>query len=301
VTNVATVSGGGEINPTNNTASDPTSITQTINITVQTSPAGPAFTVDGTSYTGTQIFHFVPGSAHTIATTTPQIIGSTKYLFTSWSDGGAISHSITTPNAPTTYTANFTSQYQLTINVSPSGSGTVTPASGQFFAAGTVVSLHATANAGYSFANWTGNVANPNNPNTTITMNAPQIVTANFTAGATTILAVLIPTAFDRNAHTETWDVFVQNLGFGALNSLQITSITLTQTNGPACSPVITIPSTVPFVIGNFPPFGSAHSPLVVNFGSCAITTRFTLTVGLSANAGAVTATATQAVVTPPL
>jgi hypothetical protein len=36
-----------------------------------------------------------------------QIIGSTQYVFVSWSDGGAATHTITTPQTNTTYTATF--------------------------------------------------------------------------------------------------------------------------------------------------------------------------------------------------
>src|SRR5207248_2245016 len=144
VTNVATVSGGGELNTANDSASDPTIITQvadlavskthsgnftvgdaadsytitvsnvgpgpttvqTIAVTVQTNPSGLSFTVDGNPYTTTQIFQWIPGSAHTIATTSPQSGGvGTQYVWLNWSDGGAISHSVTGPASPTTYTA----------------------------------------------------------------------------------------------------------------------------------------------------------------------------------------------------
>jgi hypothetical protein len=44
------------------------------------------------------------------------------------------------------------------------------------------VSLQATPNSGYVFSNWTGSsVANPNSAATTITMNGPSAITANFT------------------------------------------------------------------------------------------------------------------------
>ena len=37
----------------------------------------------------------------------PQNKGNKRYVFTSWSDGGAQSHTIVAPAAPTTYTARF--------------------------------------------------------------------------------------------------------------------------------------------------------------------------------------------------
>src|SRR5262249_38403502 len=69
----------------------------------------------------------------------------------------------------------------LTISASPTKGGSVTPASGGFYAPGTVQAITATPNPGYVFAGWTGNVAAGNNPSTTVTMSAPQTVMANFT------------------------------------------------------------------------------------------------------------------------
>ena len=52
--------------------------------------------------------------------------------------------------------------------------------------AGTVVPLMATPNTGYAFTNWTGPVANPGSASTTVTMSAPETVTANFSELTTT-------------------------------------------------------------------------------------------------------------------
>jgi hypothetical protein len=71
-------------------------------------------------------------------------------------------------------------QYQLTTSASPAEGGTVTPAKSGFYAAGTVVSLVATANSGYQFSNWSGSVAAANSAATTVTMTAAEAVTANF-------------------------------------------------------------------------------------------------------------------------
>jgi hypothetical protein len=158
-------------------------IPATVQVTVETNPGGLSFTVDSINYTSTQTFTWNVGSSHSISTTTPQA-GSpgTQFVFNNWSDGGAISHNVTAPSTATTYTANFDTQYQLTTAANPVEGGTVSPASGNYYNANTVVPLSATPNGGYSFSNWTGNVADPNSANTTVTMSAPQSVTANFTS-----------------------------------------------------------------------------------------------------------------------
>jgi hypothetical protein len=172
---------------TYNSATGTNSITvtaATVQITVGTSPAGLSFSVDGTNYTNTQSLSWTVGSSHTIATTSPQTSAGTQSTFSSWSDEGAISHSVTAPSSATSYTATFATSYQLTTAASPSAGGSVVPASGTFYPSGTVVNLSATPNSGYSFTSWTGSVGGASSATTTITMSAPESVTANFTAVA---------------------------------------------------------------------------------------------------------------------
>ena len=97
--------------------------------------------------------------------------------FTSWSDGGALSHSVTA-SASTTYTAAFSTAYLLTTAANPTIGGTVTPASGTYYAANAVVTLTARAKSGYAFSGWSGDVADALTATTTVTMNAPQAVSA---------------------------------------------------------------------------------------------------------------------------
>jgi hypothetical protein len=151
-----------------------------VQVIVQTNLSGLSFTVDGTTYTATQTFSWVPGSGHTIATTSPQN-GPTgvRYVWTSWTGGGAISHTVA-PTTNKTYTANLNTQYFLTM--SHGTGGTVTPASA-WKNSGAAVSINATPATGYSFTNWTGSgtgsFTGTNNP-ASITMGGPITETATF-------------------------------------------------------------------------------------------------------------------------
>jgi hypothetical protein len=152
-----------------------------IAINVQTNPAGLQITVDSVNYVAPQSFNWVVGSSHTIATSTPQTSGGTRRNFANWSDGGAISHSVA-PTVATTYTANFNTQYLLTTGVSPSGAGTVlaNPSSADgFYDSGTSVQLTASANSGFTFSNWSGDVSGSTNPQS-VSMTAPRNATAVF-------------------------------------------------------------------------------------------------------------------------
>lgn len=75
------------------------------------------------------------------------------------------------------------SQYTLSVNINPTGSGSVIKSPDKStYAYGDVVMLTATANPGYTFINWTGSVPNPPNPNSSIqiTINGNTSITANF-------------------------------------------------------------------------------------------------------------------------
>jgi CSLREA domain-containing protein len=151
-----------------------------VQVTVGVSPSGLTFMVDGVSYTATITLVWPLGSQHTLSTTSPQGSAGTQYTFASWSDGGAITHTVTASTSTIDYTATFNTAYLLTTSANPSQGGTVAPPSG-YFPANSSVLLTATANPGYTFTSWTGNVASTSSPSTGIAMSAPETVTANFT------------------------------------------------------------------------------------------------------------------------
>jgi hypothetical protein len=151
-----------------------------VSVTVQPSPSGRSFAVDGTTYTTAQTFTWISGSSHTIATTSPQSGGpGVQYPWNSWSDGGSISHTVTATSA-ITYTANFTTQYFLTMNAGTGGS--VSPGSA-WYNSDKVVPISAIASNGHAFNSWTGTgngSFSGNSSSTTVTMNGPIAETASF-------------------------------------------------------------------------------------------------------------------------
>ena len=86
-----------------------------VSVTVQTSPEGLAFSVDGVRYNSTQTFTWDPKNTHSLSAIAHQTTtGGIKYLFSDWSDAGAITHTIADP-LNSSYTASFIpTQYQVT-------------------------------------------------------------------------------------------------------------------------------------------------------------------------------------------
>ncbi len=159
-----------------------------VQVTVQTNPAGRTISIDnGPAVTAPKVVNWTPGSTHTIATTATQAgTTGTQFVFHDWSDAGAISHQVTAPNLAATFTANFTTQFMLTM--AHGAGGTVSPASG-FFNSGQSVQITATPTTNFLFSGWAGSGAGSftgtTNPKD-ITVNGPITQTATF-APANTI------------------------------------------------------------------------------------------------------------------
>jgi hypothetical protein len=122
---------GSQTTNTTTTTTTTTSTTSSqvpVSITVTPNPAG-SIVVDGTTYTSSQTFNWVPGSSHTLAANSavPGAQGI-QYVWTSWADGGDQSRTIATPSSPTTYTANYQTQYQITYSQTGCSLSTSLPA-----------------------------------------------------------------------------------------------------------------------------------------------------------------------------
>jgi hypothetical protein len=148
--------------------------------TIQTTPAGLQFSVDGiTAQIAPETLNLSPGP-HVVSVASAQpVTPGTRYGFTGWSDSGAASHSIDVTSTATTYIASFNTQYQLTTAPFPEPGGTVSPSTGAFFDAGSSVPVNATPTSPYTFTSWSGTLSGAANP-TSITMSTPQAITANF-------------------------------------------------------------------------------------------------------------------------
>ena len=148
-------------------------------ITVNANPT------NGGTVTGGGTYHY--GDTPTL-TATP----ATDYEFQGWDDGATDNPRTITVTGNATYTAIFSEQgevyYTITTNVNPVGAGTVS--GGGTYEEGTVVTLTATANPGYTFDHWNdGSTQNPR----TVTANNNMTFTAYFNHNSYTITVVANP------------------------------------------------------------------------------------------------------------
>jgi photosystem II stability/assembly factor-like uncharacterized protein len=143
-----------------------------ITVTFGTDPAGLSYTLDGTTYNSAQMFSWLAGSSHTISTTSLQSNGhGVRYAWTSWRDGGDISHDIA-PTTSTAYTAEFTiSQYFLNVQGRPTGCGLVGGSGWKDPGAHVFISASRTGFIGWE-GSGNGSYSGPDNP-ASITMDGP--------------------------------------------------------------------------------------------------------------------------------
>ena len=132
----------------------------------------------------------------------------------------------------------------LTVQVSPAAGGTTNPAPATYQETqNSVIPLSAVPNVGYAFSSWTGNVAQPTLASTTITMDQPYTVTANFVAEAPPVIAKSFnPNLIPLNATTSlTFTIGNPTTNIAALGGVAFTDIIPTG---------LTVPSSASTVCG---------------------------------------------------
>jgi PKD repeat protein len=97
---------------------------RTVALTLDSDPAGLKLTLGSETLTGPFTRDVVVGSSNTVTAVSPQSQGLSNYVFGSWSDGGAQTHTITAPATATTYKATYSA---ATVGATLVGTETVGP------------------------------------------------------------------------------------------------------------------------------------------------------------------------------
>jgi hypothetical protein len=130
--------------------------------------------------------------------------GRARYLFASWSDGGAQTHTITAAAVPDSLVAAMDAQYQLKVAQAGTGAIAASPSAdltgGEFFPAGSVVTLTAVAGPDSVFDGWSGDTVSSRDT-LVLTMRRPFALSATF-APLLKAVAETPPTAIMGAAYT---------------------------------------------------------------------------------------------------
>ena len=134
---------------------------------VLTDPPGREVIVDGQTTACPRVYRWSPGSLHSLDVPDPQGGGSKRWVFSTWSQGGPKSQTVTAASSDGALTVAFHEQYYLSRVIVPAGSGTiqVQPQTGDgYYAANSAVSLTAVPASGYVFTGFSGDLTGAANP-----------------------------------------------------------------------------------------------------------------------------------------
>lgn len=186
--------------------------------TVTTNPPGLGLYVDGVFWYGPQSFasdyfsSWTPGSTHTVSSYTPQLPYSinSRYAFSSWSDSGRLTHSITATATSQTFTADFTPQFVPIAYATPSCAATVTLAPSStdgFYSKGTNVTVTANTASGWVLTGWLDDLTGVTNPQNLI-VNDEELAVANYdTTAATLAITSLAPASLTTGSAGQTLSI----------------------------------------------------------------------------------------------
>ncbi len=79
------------------------------------------FRVDNVTYTSNQFYTWDLNSQHIVAAVSPQTFGPRRYYYRSWSDGGAITHTVTVTQNTLPIICDYGAQFKLLGSAFPSG------------------------------------------------------------------------------------------------------------------------------------------------------------------------------------
>jgi uncharacterized protein (TIGR03437 family) len=226
-------------------------------VTVNSTPSGLTFTVNGSACTTPCVVNQAGGSQMTVAV--PSTIPATqasRYSFTGWADGStATSRQITFSQDTLTLTANYQTSYLLTTASNPPNAGTFTtvpPSPDGYFLSGTQIAITEIPNGGWKFVHWDGDLSGTFGTGA-LTMSTPHAVIADF------VSVPYIPPAGIQSAAGPTSDgsvaagsliaIYGQNLApafqMGPSNPLSQVIGTTTVTVGTYILPLVYVSPTV--------------------------------------------------------
>ena len=172
-----------EISVTSNDGTATITVNLDIPAIIEINPNGGKIYVDDSPITTPTTYAWSIDSTHTLDAESPYILDSNvRLVFTHWNDGNTADPRTITVSASAAYTALWNTQYQLTISVSPSGSGTTNPSTGSYWRnSGTSVTISATPSTGYTFSYWNLDGDNVGTETSyTVSMDSPHSLTAIF-------------------------------------------------------------------------------------------------------------------------
>ena len=196
-------------------------------------------TINNTAGTIVDIYDLIVGAGTVSDSGTLVTISFTAKVATGISYLNLVSVGVTnaTQYLPVTVLNGNVSVQVYTLTVNTVGSGTVTPASGGSYLAGTVVDLEAIPDTGYEFDSWSGDLSGTNNQ-TTITMSSDKTITATFVEEAPATITLVQQKTYAHSYNSPSTGISVTLDSPATANNLLVTVVAIDKASG-----TITVPT----------------------------------------------------------
>ena len=218
-------------------------------------------------------------SSHTLNIDSPQYPWSsnTRFNFSSWSDGGAQSHSVTLPSSGgATYTANITPDFYVTDYPLESCAGSIgispgSPSGDGFYPAGSQLTFMQTPQPGWTFTGWHYDLSGTTNPQN-LTVGDEVLVASDYSTTTTPLQLTSIspPNAIEGGA---AFTLTINGAGFTSLTAAYIggayrqpTFVSSTKLTVPINASDIATAGGFQVAVGNFPSGASCAAYVPTTF-----------------------------------
>ncbi len=231
---------------------------------------GAAVLVDGVSYPLPVNLSLDPTRTYQIGIVAPTGGTGERWSFASWAHTPNVVWSLVQPATDATYVARFNREFLLTVLSAPAAGGNVT--GGGWYTAGTNATIQASANTGYRFVSYTGDISSTT-ATTVVAMMGPRTVQAQFEVmGMPRLIAS--PGPRSGGITDRSFTVTLTNTSAHAAVNARIVSVTTQVIEGSgALSGMLRLPLSYGDIAGG----GAASRSLVYQWPETARRVRFTI------------------------
>jgi len=206
-------------------------------------PQGAAVLVDGVAYLLPVSLPLDPARTYRIEPAAPAPGADARWVFQRWLHTPGAAWDLVRPAAEATYAAEFQQQFLLQVDVTPVAGGQVAGAG--WYPAGALASLNATAQPGYAFAGYSGDLTS-SSATSTLAMTQARRVLATFRLAGLPVLTVL-PGVRTGTATARVLPLTLRNVGQHPAQNARITGVTAQVLEGDG---VVTLQDAMPLGYG---------------------------------------------------
>jgi hypothetical protein len=218
-----------------------------VELTIRSNTVGGRARVGGQEYVLPATVLMIPGRTYEVAAVDTTLSEGTRLRFLRWTNTEAATQMFVAPSANASLQVVYALEHLVTVTPSPAAGGTVSGAGWVY--RGSVAMLAATANSGFTFTGFSGDLSATESP-ATVTVMGPLNVVANFRSSELPRLyATTSGPRTDGPNGTRVVKLRIVNAGSGYATDVRIASITGIRVM--AGRGAVSVPGPFPMMVGD--------------------------------------------------